>query len=89
MRLELGRPVTCVDATNLTVMERRQYVKTAEMHGAEIEAVYFDVPVAVCMERNLERERVVPPEVVERMAGRLVVPRESEGFLRVHVVRAP
>lgn len=86
MRLELGRPVTCVDATNLTVMERRPYVKTAQMYGAEIEAVYLDVPVGVCMQRNLGRARVVPPEVVERMAGRLVAPSVEEGFSGVRVV---
>ncbi|MBL8179182.1 MAG: AAA family ATPase [Bryobacterales bacterium] len=87
MRLELGRPVTCVDATNLTAIERRPYVMTAHMYGAEIEAVFFDVPVHLCMKRNLTRARVVPAEVVERMAARLVPPGIAEGFSAVHLVR--
>ena len=37
-RLELKRPVTYVDATNLTPKERQPYVKLANAFGAEIEA---------------------------------------------------
>ena len=89
LRLDLRRPVTCVDATNLTPYERRPYVKIAQMHGAEIEAVFIDVPVAVCHERNRGRDRVVPPEAVEKMAKRLQVPRLEEGFSDVRVLRTP
>jgi predicted kinase len=82
-RLALGRPVSYVDATNLTPRERRPYIKTAQMFGAVAEALYFDVPLEECQRRNRMRERVVPAEVMERMAGKLVEPSTAEGFARV------
>lgn len=89
MRLELRRPVTCIDATNLTPYERRPYIKIAQMHDAEVEAVYLDVPIEVCQQRNLGRDRVVPPDVVEKMSKRLQVPSIEEGFSAVRVLRTP
>ena len=37
-RLELGRPVTYIDATNLTRQERRPYIKLAQWYDAAVEA---------------------------------------------------
>jgi predicted kinase len=84
-RLALGRPLTCIDATHLTPWERRPYLR---LPGCRLEAVYFDTPVAECLARNRDRGRVVPPEVIERMAARLVEPSKAEGFWRVRVVKA-
>ena len=86
-RLELGMPVTYVDATNLVPWERRPYIKLAELYGAESEAMFFDVSLEVCRERNRSRPRVVPDEALERMAARLVPPAADEGFAQVTVVR--
>lgn len=86
-RLAIGRPVTYIDATHLTVEERRPYVKIAQWYGCDLEAVFFDVPVEVCLERNRGRERVVPEEAVRVMAAKLVPPSMEEGFSRVIVVR--
>jgi predicted kinase len=86
-RLAIGRPVTYLDATHLTRRERRPYIRIAEIHGCEIEAVFFDTPLAVCLERNLGRERVVPREAIEKMAAKLAPPMCEEGFARVTVVR--
>jgi predicted kinase len=85
-RLELGRPVTFIDATNLTPRERRAYLRMGELYGAGVEAVFFDVPLAVCLERNRGRDRVVPADVVERMAAKLRAPTLEEGFDKVTVV---
>ncbi|MCX6622191.1 MAG: AAA family ATPase [Acidobacteria bacterium] len=85
-RLALGRPVTWIDATNLTPRERRPYIKTAHFFGGEAEAVFFDVPVEVCQARNADRARKVPPEAIERMALKLVPPSLSEGFARIRVI---
>jgi predicted kinase len=86
-RLQLGRPVTCIDATNLTPRERRPYIKTAQLYGAVAEAVWFDVPLSVCLERNNMRARVVPEEAIRAMAGRLTAPSPKEGFASVTVIR--
>lgn len=85
-RLELRRPVTYVDATNLTPRERRPYIVLSRLHDGEAEAVFFDVPLEVCRRRNRERNRVVPEAVMEHMAARLVPPAEAEGFSRITVV---
>lgn len=82
-RVALGRPVTCVDATHLTPKERRPYFRIA---GCRIEAVYFQVPAGICRRRNAQRDRVVPPEVIDRMAAKLVRPSKAEGFSRIWLV---
>ena len=86
-RLELRRPVTYIDATNLTPKERRPYIKLADLFDAEIEAVFFDAPVEECIRRNRGRSRIVPDDVIAAMAEKLVPPSVDEGFLRVQVVR--
>lgn len=85
-RLAIGRPVSYVDATHLTPSERRPYIEIARAYGCAVEAVYFDVPPAVCRERNLRRDRVVPEEAMARMAAKLIPPDIAEGFGRVTVV---
>ena len=86
-RLALRRPVTYLDATHLTVQERRPYVKMGQLYGCAVEAVFFDVPLEVCRERNRGRRRMVPEDVLERMAAKLTPPTIEEGFSAVDVVR--
>jgi predicted kinase len=86
-RLGIGRPVSYVDATHLTPEERAPYIQIARWYGCDAEAIYFDVPLAVCRERNLGRNRVVPDDALERMAAKLVPPDAGEGFTRITVVR--
>jgi predicted kinase len=86
-RLAVGRTLTYIDATHLTIDERRPYIKIAQWYGCEVEAIFFDVPLEVCRERNALRARVVPDEVIAVMATKLVPPAVEEGFSRVTVVR--
>jgi predicted kinase len=86
-RLALGRPMTYIDATNLTPDERRPYIGIGKSYGCELEALYFDVPLEVCRERNRGRHRVVPDEVLLSMASKLVPPSMAEGFDRVRTIR--
>lgn len=85
-RLKLGRPLTIVDATHLEVWERAPYLKIAREYSAAVEAVYFDTPVEECKRRNAGRERKVPEDAIDTMAGKLVPPTLDEGFARVTVV---
>ncbi|HSB16781.1 MAG TPA: AAA family ATPase, partial [Bryobacteraceae bacterium] len=87
-RLEIGRPLTYIDATNLTRRERRAWIRMGELYGCDVEALYFDVPVEVCLERNRRRGRVVPEDAVRKMAAKMAPPSLDEGFSRVTVVRA-
>ena len=86
-RLAIGRQVTYVDATHLTPDERRPYIKIAQAYGCAAEALFFDVPLEVCLDRNRGRARVVSEEAVRAMAAKLVPPGVDEGFSRVTVVR--
>ncbi|HEY6418271.1 MAG TPA: ATP-binding protein [Candidatus Binataceae bacterium] len=85
-RLELRRPITYIDATNLTAYERRPYIALAEAHDCEVEAVFFDVPIEECQRRNRARSRNVPDGAIAEMAKRLTPPSTEEGFSRVIVV---
>ncbi len=86
-RLLARRPLNYVDATNLSPQERHSWIKLAKDFGYEVQAVYFDVPVEVCLERNQKRERKVEEEVMRRMAAKLKPPTFDEGFTKITVVK--
>lgn len=86
-RLIARRPVNYVDATNLTPHERQSWVKLGHDYGYEVQAVFFDVPLEVCLERNQRRERVVAEDVMRRMSAKLKPPTFEEGFSKITVVR--
>jgi predicted kinase len=86
-RMELRRPITCIDATSLTRWERRQWIRLADDADCEAEAIFFNTPLEVCLARNAGRDRVVPTDVVREMARRLEPPSIAEGFARVITLR--
>ncbi len=86
-RLIAHMPWNYVDATNLSVHERRQWIKMAKSFGYQVHAVFFDVPLEVCLERNRNRDRSVSEEAMRKMAERLKPPVFEEGFEKITVVR--
>ena len=86
-RLIARRPLNYVDATNLTPQERHNWIKLAKDYNYEVHAVFFDVPLEVCIERNKKRQRTVEEEVMRRMWGKLRPPTFEEGFSKITVVR--
>ncbi len=86
-RLIAKMPWNYVDATNLSAHERRQWIKMAKSFGYEAQAVFFDVPLEVCMERNSRRERTVSDDIMRKMAERLRPPSFKEGFSKITMVR--
>ncbi|MGB6988675.1 MAG: AAA family ATPase, partial [Candidatus Sulfotelmatobacter sp.] len=86
-RLIAKRPMNYVDATNLTPQERQHWIKLAKDYQYEVHAVFFDVPLDVCLERHQRRDRVVPEDVMRRMAAKLKPPAFEEGFAKITVVR--
>lgn len=100
-RLGAGAQTTYIDATNLTRYFRRAFLQIAREFGCAAEALYFDVPLEVCLERNRKRQnlpggtagpardaRVVPEDVMRRMARRIEPPTREEGFSRIVIVRS-
>ncbi len=86
-RLIARMPWNYVDATNLSVHERRQWIKMAKSFGYEVQAVFFDVPLEVCLDRNRQRDRAVSEDVMRKMAEKLKPPVFEEGFAKITVVR--
>ena len=86
-RLIARMPWNYVDATNLSIHERRQWIKMSKSFGYEVQAVFFDVPLDVCLERNSKRDRSVSEDVMRKMADRLKPPIFEEGFAKITVVR--
>ena len=86
LRIQLGAKVSYIDATNLTRRERRTYIKIAEFYGLEVEALYFDTPFEICLQRNRLRKRVVPEGAIHMLAAKLRPPTVEEGFSKVVLV---
>ena len=83
VRLDLNRPVTYIDATNLVGEQRRDFIEVAQRRNCSTEALFFDVPLEVCLERNRNRLRQVPEDVMQKMAANLEPPTLEEGFTRI------
>jgi predicted kinase len=86
-RLIAKMPMNYVDATNLSTHERRQWIKMAKSFGYEVQAVFFDVPLEVCLDRNRQRDRSVSEDIMRKMAEKLKPPVFEEGFEKITVVR--
>ena len=86
-RLIARRPMNYVDATNLTPHDRHSWIKLAKDYGYDVQGVFFDVPLDVCMERHQRRGRAVPQDIMRKMAGKLKPPTFEEGFSKITVVR--
>jgi predicted kinase len=86
-RLIARMPWNYVDATNLSIHERRQWIKMSKSFGYEVQAVFFDVPLDVCLERNSKRDRSVSEDVMRKMGEKLKPPVFEEGFAKITVVR--
>jgi predicted kinase len=86
-RLVARRPLNYVDAINLTPHERQSWIKLGHDYGYEVQAVFFDVPLEVCLQRNQRRQRVVGEDVMRRMSAKLKPPTFDEGFSKITVVR--
>ncbi len=86
-RLIARMPANYVDATNLSIHERRQWIKMAKSFGYEVQAVFFDVPLEVCLDRNRQRDRSVSEDIMRKMAEKLKPPVFEEGFEKITVVR--
>ncbi|MGP0075951.1 MAG: AAA family ATPase [Bryobacteraceae bacterium] len=85
-RIAAGRPVTYVDATHLTPWERKPYAILAQRYGCTLEALFFDIPVEICMARNQARNRVVPEEAIRKMVLLMVPPSKEEGFAQITTI---
>jgi len=75
-----------IDGTHLTVGSRAQWIRIAQDIRVPIHCIYFDIPYDICQDRNKERRRVVPDEIMQRMFDDFVAPSTDEGLKSVSVI---
>lgn len=73
------------DACSVSRKARKGIIAFAHAQGYRIEAHVLDVPLETCKARNAARERVVPVEVLERMARAWAPPTTGEVDVVVQV----
>jgi protein phosphatase len=91
-RLARGR-LTVVDATNTQPAARKPLIELAKEAYLQAVAIVFDLPPALCEERNRARQdRQVPPYVTHVQRSQLersLRDLQREGFRRVFYLRSP
>lgn len=88
-RLNQGRTAVA-DATSLTPWSRQKLRQIAVSRGRPVVAVAFDAPLELCLARQRDRERQVPPPVVERafeLFRQALLDLPHEGYDRIYAVR--
>ena len=87
LHIHLGQAAFAIyDATNARRRSRREAVLLARRSGFDyITAVWLNLLLQVCLERNQQRLRQVPEPVIQRMHRQVwcCPPRLDEGFDRV------
>jgi predicted kinase len=72
-----------IDNTNLNPRQREPILQRAKQYGYEdIQLWFLDVPLELCLERNKNRTRVVPEDIITNMHNELHRngrPKRSEG----------
>lgn len=82
--------VVVVDATHTTSAQRvLDTIEYRMMGAAAVAAVVISTPLEVAWERNANRDRAVPREVLERMHAQLecTPPRREEGLSAVWTIQ--
>lgn len=88
-RLALGR-LTVSDSTALTPKARRELVTIGRKHDFQLVLIIFDIPLPVCVERNLSRDRNVPSKVLSshrRLLDRTLASVHGEDFDSIYVIK--
>jgi protein phosphatase len=92
LRLALGR-LTVVDATNIEGWAREKLMAEARRQRRPAVAVVFDLPLAVCLDRNAARtDRRVPSATIRRQHARMrasLPELGNEGFSQVVTLTSP
>ena len=78
-----------IDNTNPTAEERARYLAPARAAGFRFVGYHFDLPVAVCIKRNGNREgkQRIPVPDIYGTRKRLTPPTLAEGFHALYTVR--
>ena len=85
-----SRRLAVIDATNVRPESRKPLIALARKRDLPAVAIAFDLPEAMCQERNRGRShRTLPSDVVHQQReemSRLMPGLPNEGFFRVYVL---
>lgn len=77
---------TIIDATSLSIKERKDWIEIGKANNAEVRAYFIDTPVDVAKRQNSQRTRKVPEFVIDKQANKLHPPTKAEGFDSIVIV---
>lgn len=77
---------TIIDATSLSVRDRKDWIDIGKANNAELRAYFIDTPVSMCKSQNNRRTRKVPEWVIDKQVDKLFAPTKSEGFDSIAVI---
>ena len=69
-----------IDATSINKKNRREYIQLAKKNKSKIVAWVFERNRDILVDRNKNRDRVVPIWVIDRMISQYEKPTLDEGF---------
>ena len=75
------------DATNINANRRKELVKEMRPYFDIIIFKWFNTPLAICRERNKQRERQVPFDVMLRMSCNFEEPTMEEGWNYIEEIK--
>jgi protein phosphatase len=86
------RKLTVIDATNVQPEARAPLLTIARRHQMPVVAIVFNFDLGLCLQRNAQRHRVVPAEIVLQQYAdlqRALDALPGEGFHAVYVLTSP
>lgn len=76
------------DATNIKAKKRKDFLyRLRKIPNVNTVCMLMSVPYEQCLERNNERGRVVPEEVIEKMYMNFEVPQIREGWNQINIIQ--
>ena len=77
------------DATHLNFASRNKTISRINVPVDEINVVFLDTPLDICIERNAKREgrKFVPETVIKNMHKSIKFPEKEEGINKVYIVK--
>jgi protein phosphatase len=87
-RLLLGR-LTVADATSLSREARRKLLDLGRKYGFKTVVIIFDIPIDICIKRDMERPRKVGEQVIRNQYLAFLEAKKSipsEGFDEIYIL---
>ena len=77
------------DATHLNFASRNKTISRINVPVDEINVVFLDTPLDICIERNAKRKgrKFVPETVIKNMYRSIKFPEKEEGIKNVYVIK--